>query len=106
MRILEGLFCEGFFERLCELVGAGGAASSAIGAFYSCDHVFGFHAFDKLGDALCVTMATADKFCGFDGVVVCKGDLDLTGAGAFCGVFDTLCPNDVSFVLFLVYRLL
>ena len=95
LRILEGLFCEGFFECLCELVRAGCAATSAVGAFHSCDNVFGLHAFDELGDALCVAVATANEFCGFNGVVVCEGDLDLTGTGAFCGVFDTLCHNTV-----------
>jgi hypothetical protein len=106
LRILKSLVSERLLESLCELVGAGCSSASAVGAFYSFDNIFCLHALDELGDALGVTVAAAYEFCGFDGVVVCKGDFDLTGTGAFCGVFDRLCHNINSFALSLIYKTL
>ena len=97
------LLCESGFESLCELIGAGGASGTALGALKTCDNVGCLHSCDELGNALGVAVASAYELNGVDHAI---GDLnlDLTGAGAFGGVFDVFSHGKYSFVLFFVRK--
>ena len=98
-----GLFCEGGFECLCELVGAGGVSGTAFGALETCDNVGCLHSCDKLRNALGVAVATANELNGVDYAV---GDLnlDLAGASTFSGVFNVFSHGKYSFILFFVRK--
>ena len=97
------LLCESGFQRLCELIGAGGASGTAFGALETFDDVGCLHAFDELGDALGVAVASADELNGIDHAVG-KLHLDLAGASTFGCVFNVFCHGDYSFILFFVRK--
>jgi hypothetical protein len=56
----DGLFCERFFNRFCELVGAG-CAAAALCAFKAGNELLCVHAFCESGKTLCIAAATAVK---------------------------------------------
>ena len=98
-----GLFCEGCFECLCELIGAGGVSGTAFGALETCNNVGSLHACDELRNAFGVAVASAYELNGVDHAVG-NLNLDLTRASAFGGVFDVFGHGKYSFVLFFVRK--
>ena len=91
------LLCESGFESLCELIGAGGASGTALGALKTCDNVGCLHSCDELRNALGVAVSSANELNGIDHAV---GDLnlDLAGTSTLGCVFNVLCHNHDSFL--------